>query len=208
MYIEKSASSEFKKLLADGIKALKQGMPSKSDTDVGPQADSLQTTNITRFLDIGRKEGKALAGGEPAKSIGANFIQPTIFTDLKDTSDVNQLEVFGPVAVLHEFDSEEEAIARANDSECKPSCSPLLAISNANSESTRWSVCISFQHQYRQGVESREGFGGGNGCCERRFSLRRLRTTLWWVQGFWYRTTEGIQGSSSLDTREDSVCPA
>lgn len=119
VYIEKSAAAEFRQLLVDGVKKLRQGPPSQESTELGPQADSVQATNISRFLEIGKKDGQVLVGGEPAKSIGANFIQPTIFTGVQDTSDINQLEVFGPVLVLHEFEGEEAAIARANDSECK-----------------------------------------------------------------------------------------
>lgn len=132
VYVEKSASLEFQGLLADGLKKLKQGLPSNDDTELGPQADSVQAANISKFLEIGKQDGQVLAGGEPAKDIGANFIQPTIFTGIKDTSDVNQLEIFGPVLVLHEFQSEEEVIVRANSSECKSGYSFFPTISNAD----------------------------------------------------------------------------
>ena len=119
VYVEKSAAAEFRKLMIDGVRKLKQGSPSQGDVDLGPQADSVQVTNVSRFLDIGAKDGKAIVGGKPATDIGANFIQPTIFTDVPDASDINQLEIFGPVLLLHEFDTEEEAVTRANDTECK-----------------------------------------------------------------------------------------
>ncbi|KAM0554875.1 hypothetical protein ACHAPJ_006610 [Fusarium lateritium] len=117
LYIEKSAAQEFKKLLVKAVGEFNLGDPSKEDTDLGPQADAVQSSNVRKFLDIGNKQGKALVGGKAALDIGANYISPTIFTDLGPNSDVNKLEVFGPVLALHEFDGEQEAISCANDTE-------------------------------------------------------------------------------------------
>ncbi|KAL7893287.1 aldehyde dehydrogenase domain-containing protein [Trichoderma sp. SZMC 28014] len=116
-YIEKSAAAEFKTLLVDGVTNLKQGPPMQYDIDLGPQADSVQADKISQFLDIGENDGKILVGGKRATDVGTNFIQPTIFTDIQVKSDINMLEVFGPVLVLHEFENEEEVIKRANDTE-------------------------------------------------------------------------------------------
>ncbi|CAM1503524.1 Fc.00g011150.m01.CDS01 [Cosmosporella sp. VM-42] len=117
VYIEKCAAAEFRQLMAEGVKKLKQGPPSEDSTDLGPQADSTRAANISRFLQIRKSDGRVLVGGEPAIGIGANFIQPTIFTGVEDKSDINQLEVFGPVLVLHEFEGEESVTTRGNDSE-------------------------------------------------------------------------------------------
>jgi aldehyde dehydrogenase (NAD+) len=95
------------------------GSPSREATDLGPQADSTQTAAVAKYLDIGNSEGRALIGGKKATEFGENFIQPTVFTDIPDTSKLNVEEVFGPVLVLHEFETEEEVIRRANDTECK-----------------------------------------------------------------------------------------
>jgi delta 1-pyrroline-5-carboxylate dehydrogenase len=46
------------------------------------------------------------------------FKQPTIFTDVPDSSRINKEEVFGPVLIVHTFKDEGEVIARANDTEC------------------------------------------------------------------------------------------
>ncbi|KIW51484.1 hypothetical protein, variant [Exophiala xenobiotica] len=117
LYVEKVVASKFKQLLVDGVKRLAQGPPAQKTTDLGPQADSTQASSISRFLETAKSEGQVLVGGERATDVGDNFIQPTIFTGLKDSSNINQLEVFGPVLVLHEFSDEEEVIQRANDTE-------------------------------------------------------------------------------------------
>jgi aldehyde dehydrogenase (NAD+) len=100
------------------MQSLKLGNPVDDGTQMGPQADKAQTSNILSYLEIGSKDGKAIVGGAGAKDKGDNFIQPTIFTNLQDDSRLNVEEIFGPVQVLHEFKTEEEAVRRANDTEC------------------------------------------------------------------------------------------
>ncbi|KIW14469.1 hypothetical protein PV08_07253 [Exophiala spinifera] len=117
LYVEKSIASEFKKTLAAGFKALVQGDPSDPKTFLGPQADSRQAQNILRYFEIAKKDGQVLVGGEAASELGKNFIRPTIFSDIPDSSKANVEEIFGPVLVLHEFESETEAVQRANDTE-------------------------------------------------------------------------------------------
>jgi aldehyde dehydrogenase (NAD+) len=101
------------------MNALKLGNPLEPGTQMGPQADRKQAEAITKYLEIGSTEGVALTGGKPATDKGDNFIQPTIFTGLADTSMLSVEEIFGPVLVLHEFETEDEAVRRANDTECK-----------------------------------------------------------------------------------------
>ena len=125
-YIQKGSAPAFKKLLATKMAQRQMGDPSKATTEMGPQADAIQSSNIARYLSIGKEEGKALIGGEKADDIGPNYIQPTIFTDMPDSSKLNTEEIFGPVLVLHEFDTEQEVIKRANDTECKFSRGALL----------------------------------------------------------------------------------
>ena len=106
-------------MLTAGFKALIQGDPRQSDTTLGPQADSIQAQNILRYLEIAKKDGQLLVGGESASEVGKNFIRPTIVTELPDTSRANVEEIFGPVLVVHEFESEKEAVRRANDTDCE-----------------------------------------------------------------------------------------
>lgn len=119
-------AGKFKELLAARFKTLNQGDPSKPDTSLGPQADSKQAQNILRYFDIAKKDGEVLLGGKPAREFGKNFILPTILTKIPDTSRANMEEIFGPVLVLHEFESEEEVVHRANDTECQ-SLAPHVA---------------------------------------------------------------------------------
>ncbi|KAJ3528856.1 hypothetical protein NM208_g10015 [Fusarium decemcellulare] len=89
----------------------------QSETQMGPQADRKQADAVASFLEVGGQDGTALVGGKRATDQGENYIQPTIFTNLSDQSKLNVEEIFGPVQVLHEFETEEEAVRRANDTE-------------------------------------------------------------------------------------------
>lgn len=100
------------------MRALQLGDPLQSGTDLGPQADKLQAAVVARYLEIGSHHGRALVGGSKASNVGENYIQPTIFTDVPDQSALNVEEVFGPVVVVHEFEDDEEAYRRANDTDC------------------------------------------------------------------------------------------
>lgn len=98
---------------------IKLGSPADASTDMGPLADKTQAAAVSRYLEIGKADGRAIIGGNKAEDIGPNFVQPTVFADVPDTSELNVEEAFGPILILHEFDSETEVIARANDTECE-----------------------------------------------------------------------------------------
>jgi aldehyde dehydrogenase (NAD+) len=104
-------------LVAQMLK-LKIGDPSDASTQIGPQADTSQAASVERYLAIGKTDGQALVGGKKA-GFGVNYVEPTIFTNIADTSKLNVEEIFGPVLILHEFDTEAEVIKRANETECE-----------------------------------------------------------------------------------------
>ncbi|KAA8646690.1 aldehyde dehydrogenase family protein [Aspergillus tanneri] len=115
-YVQKGAAATFKKLLISYMSKLKMGEPSAASTQLGPQADARQAASVKNYIAIGKQSGHVLHGGGQV-DCGVNFVQPTIFTDVADTSRLNVEEIFGPVLVLHEFETEVEVIKRANDTE-------------------------------------------------------------------------------------------
>ena len=108
----------FQKLLVSRFEKLKLGDPADIATDLGPQADAAQANTVAKYLEVGKEEGHVLTGGSRSGA-GENFIQPTIFTNVSDTARLNVEEIFGPVLVFHEFETEAEVIARANDTDCE-----------------------------------------------------------------------------------------
>jgi aldehyde dehydrogenase (NAD+) len=97
----------------------KVGDPFAEDTFQGPQVTKTQYEKVLGYIESGKSEGATLAsGGVPHKQVGDGkgyFIEPTIFTDVKDTMKIYREEIFGPFVVIASFKTEEEALARAND---------------------------------------------------------------------------------------------
>ncbi|KAG8427943.1 mitochondrial aldehyde dehydrogenase [Metarhizium acridum] len=88
------------------------------DTYQGPQVSKLQYERVLEYVEAGKAEGARLVcGGKPLHADTKGFfIEPTIFTEVKDSMRIYREEIFGPVVVISRFSSEEEAISRANDS--------------------------------------------------------------------------------------------
>jgi aldehyde dehydrogenase (NAD(P)+) len=87
------------------------------DTYQGPQVSKLQYERVLEFVEAGKAEGARLvSGGKPLVDTRGFFIEPAIFTEATDSMRIYREEIFGPVVVISRFGSEEEAVARANDS--------------------------------------------------------------------------------------------
>ncbi|MDR6120535.1 1-pyrroline-5-carboxylate dehydrogenase [Bacillus sp. SLBN-46] len=97
-------------------KELTVGDPTDQGTFMGPVNDNNAFKKIMEYIEIGKSEGKLMAGGEGDNSKGY-FIQPTIFADLAPTSRIMQEEIFGPVVGLTKAKDFTEAIEIANNTE-------------------------------------------------------------------------------------------
>lgn len=98
-------------------KQQKTGDPANSATQLGPVVDEGQFNRVLGFIHRGQseKQGTLLTGG---KRIGAQgfFIEPTVFTSVHDDAEILKQEIFGPVSIVNTFKTEEEILAKANDS--------------------------------------------------------------------------------------------
>jgi phenylacetaldehyde dehydrogenase len=75
----------------------------------------VQLRRIKEYIDLGNKEGARLISGGDCPDRPGYYISPTIFADTHNDMRIVQEEIFGPVLVVQPFDTEEEAIALAND---------------------------------------------------------------------------------------------
>lgn len=107
----------------DAIKAfdtVKVGLPWEEDTQMGSQINEAQLDKILSYVEIGRKEGVVVATGGERITKGelhkGYFMRPTLLTNVTNDMQVAQEEIFGPVAVVIKFKTEEEVIDMANDS--------------------------------------------------------------------------------------------
>lgn len=100
-------------------KISKVGDPFDESTFQGPQVSKAQLERVLSYAEIGKQEGAKLElGGKPFLSDGKGFfVEPTIFTDVTPQMRIFQEEVFGPFVVISRFETEEEALALANNSQ-------------------------------------------------------------------------------------------
>ncbi|MFJ7156286.1 aldehyde dehydrogenase family protein [Streptomyces sp. NPDC101118] len=99
---------------------MKVGHPAEQGTVVGPVISAAHRDRVESYVELGRKEGaRVVAGGErPVVGDGRGFyVAPTLLADCTNEMRVVREEIFGPVVVVVPFDTEEEAVALANDSD-------------------------------------------------------------------------------------------
>jgi aldehyde dehydrogenase (NAD+) len=92
------------------------GDPFKADTFQGPQISQLQFDRIMSYIRSGKEHGAKVEMGGSRLGDKGYFIEPTIFTNVKEDMAIVKEEIFGPVVTITKFDTEEEVIAMANDS--------------------------------------------------------------------------------------------
>ena len=119
LLVQKSIHDQFVDKLVALAKTAKMGDPMSLDTQVGPVTNPPQFKKILDYIDIAKGEGaKPVLGGAKATRPECGngwFVEPTIFTGVKNSMRIAQEEVFGPVLSVIPFQDEEEAIAIGND---------------------------------------------------------------------------------------------
>jgi aldehyde dehydrogenase (NAD(P)+) len=116
IFVQKKIYDEFLERFKQQVKDVsKVGDQWDDSTFQGPQVTKIQYDRILSYIDIGKSEGATvLCGGNPHSDKGF-FIQPTVFTDVKDSMRIFREEIFGPVVTISSFETEDEAVRRAND---------------------------------------------------------------------------------------------
>ena len=121
VFVERAAYDDFVAAVAKRTDELKVGPPLEEETDLGPMISAGQRETSLEYLEIGQKEGARLVTGgeipEVAGGEGGFYLRPAVLADVRNDTRVAQEEIFGPVACLIPFDTEEEAIRLANDTE-------------------------------------------------------------------------------------------
>ena len=106
---------EFTEKLMAAATNLKVGDGTAEGVNVGPLISEKAANDVLSFIDDAVNRGATVAVGGGRGDLGANFVNPTILTDVNDEMRVFREEIFGPVAPLFRFGTEDEAIAMAND---------------------------------------------------------------------------------------------
>ncbi|KAK9071292.1 hypothetical protein SSX86_009860 [Deinandra increscens subsp. villosa] len=116
IFVQEGIYDEFVTKIARNSKGITVGDPFEPSTIQGPQADKAQYEKVLSYIEHGKRQGATLlSGGKPCGEKGY-YIEPTIFTNVKDDMLIATDEIFGPVICVIKFKTIEEAIARANSS--------------------------------------------------------------------------------------------
>jgi succinate-semialdehyde dehydrogenase/glutarate-semialdehyde dehydrogenase len=116
-HVAGSVADQFAEKLAEKMGQMKVGRGTEEGTEVGPLIDEDQLGKVVELVDDALDKGaKALVGAHKIDGHGY-FYEPTVLSDVPQEADLRYEEIFGPVAPIFSFDSEEEAVAAANDTE-------------------------------------------------------------------------------------------
>ncbi|BBV01994.1 betaine-aldehyde dehydrogenase [Providencia hangzhouensis] len=120
VFVPESLKSQFEDKITERVARIKIGSPVDENTNFGPLVSFAHMENVLRYIALGKQQGaKLLCGGE--RLMDGDFAQgayvaPTVFTDCHDEMQITQEEIFGPVMSILSYQSEDEVIARANNS--------------------------------------------------------------------------------------------
>ena len=119
LIIQKEIENDFVKKLSDISKTMMPGDPFDPKTFMGAIVDKSQLDKIDSYVSIGKKEGvEIIVGGKKTmEETGGYFYEPTILSKVKNNMRVAREEIFGPILSTITFNSEDEALNLANDSD-------------------------------------------------------------------------------------------
>lgn len=122
VYVERPLFERFVRELKSRVEALTPGNPADKSTTLGPLISLEHRDKVLSYYERARADGATIVTGGgvpvmPADLAGGAWVQPTIWTGLRDDSAVVNEEIFGPCCHIRPFDSEAEVIALANDTE-------------------------------------------------------------------------------------------
>jgi aminomuconate-semialdehyde/2-hydroxymuconate-6-semialdehyde dehydrogenase len=120
IYAERKIFSAFVEALKRKAEGLHPGWPADAKTDLGPLISSDHREKVLSYYRLAREEGATVVTGGGVPVFGDNrdngfYVQPTLYTGLPESARCVKEEIFGPVCHVAPFDSEEEAVAMAND---------------------------------------------------------------------------------------------
>lgn len=119
IYVQDSIADKYISLFRQHFeKQITMGNPLDDGVNHGPQADGVQHKTVLDYLESGKQSGgELLLGGAAPSDREGYYIQPTIFKNTPEDAKIMKEEVFGPVVNINLFKSEEEVLAKANDTE-------------------------------------------------------------------------------------------
>jgi acyl-CoA reductase-like NAD-dependent aldehyde dehydrogenase len=116
LLLQESIHDAFVEKLIAFVSTAKLGDPASMDTQIGPVATKPQFDKIMGYIEIAKAEGaRCVFGGKARPDLGPQFVEPTIFVDVRNDMRIAQEEVFGPVLSVIPFKDEADALRIGND---------------------------------------------------------------------------------------------
>ena len=115
--VQSSVYDAFLEKFVEKVKLLRIGDGLEKGTDIGPLIDDKALQKVTELTQSALDDGATLLLGGHHHSFGDRFFQPTVLGDVKADMAISQQEIFGPVAAIQAFDTEQDAIELANATE-------------------------------------------------------------------------------------------
>jgi acyl-CoA reductase-like NAD-dependent aldehyde dehydrogenase len=117
--VHESLHDELVSRVKAGLDYVKVGDPSDPATAMGPLISAQQRAKVEELIRVGQQEGAHIAhgGGRPAGLDKGFFVEPTLFTGVGNAMQIAQKEFFGPVGIMIPFQTEDEAVRLANESQ-------------------------------------------------------------------------------------------
>ncbi|KAH7134501.1 aldehyde dehydrogenase mitochondrial precursor [Dactylonectria estremocensis] len=118
VYVQKSIAAQFIEEYKNRMKAAADdlGDPQNPHVRLGPMVDESQLERVKKMVERGRSEAELVVGGVQHGDTGC-FMQPTVFLNPKDDAEIYRNEIFGPVSIIKTFETEEQVLKLANDTE-------------------------------------------------------------------------------------------
>jgi succinate-semialdehyde dehydrogenase/glutarate-semialdehyde dehydrogenase len=116
-FIQSAVYDEFLEKITDKVKKLKVGEPFEAGVEQGPLIHARALEKVERHLTDAVSKGAKIATGGKKHARGGNFFEPTVLSGMTREMQIFSEETFGPIAALYKFDTEEDVIRMANDTE-------------------------------------------------------------------------------------------
>ncbi|PMD33035.1 aldehyde dehydrogenase mitochondrial precursor [Hyaloscypha variabilis F] len=118
VYVQNSVADQFIKEYTKRMKSAVNdfGDPQDPAVKLGPMVDESQLERVKQMVERGRAEAELVVGGGQLGDIGC-YMEPTVFLNPNDDAEIYRNEIFGPVSIIKTFETEEEVLKLANDTE-------------------------------------------------------------------------------------------
>ncbi len=114
LYVEDKVHDKFVDKIVSLNKSRKLGDPLDPATEQGPQVDKTQLDKVLGYIEVGKKQGAQCVTGGGRWGQKGYYVEPTLFTEVKDDMTIAQEEIFGPVMAILRFKNLDDIIERAN----------------------------------------------------------------------------------------------